>query len=238
MAGLYLMLNTPRDSTGKWIKCPENDKKIGEVAVFTKPAIRSDVSNERVLHTQGNLWPTGLFKRQIRTRHRTDIGKTSTRLYSLALILSYMVSALMIAAKITFTITTFFLLRNLIRGDCIDLIRRTLISCFDNDDERSCYSKFKQIFFTHNQAASAYWVSFRLAESGIGDAPHVYAASFPLLLNNPVILLLAGTFTAFSYLFLCHAYNFLIDTMGVAKRVSSKQNPTERHMHNVPAIPS
>lgn len=219
------MSTAPRNSAGRWTKASDNNKTIDEVAVFTDPNIPSALSTESAPRINRN-WPTGLFKREARAKRQTNIGKTCSLLYIFGLVLSWITSALIIADILIGVVIAFFFLRNLLAGNGLDLATQTFMACIDSENQRSCWSTFKDIFFTEEDRISAYLVSFRIAESSIADARQVYDLSFSLLLKNPVILLSGTSAAALIYFALGYIRDFLTDIMVVAKKAPLRQNPT------------
>ena len=183
---------------------------------FDKPRLRRDPSKERPSHHRGFSLSPVVLTRDSQTKDPKDMDKSISMIYSHALLFSRITSTLLFITKCLLLVIAFLFIKSTIQGDNTVLLK-TLGSCFEGD-ESSCYSKVESIFFPINEIAMLRWMTFRLADTNIEGSRNLFEISFPLIIDNPVIIPMAAIATAIAYGLLGYLHGFLIAVAATSKR--------------------
>ena len=111
---------------------------------------------------------------------------------------------------------TLLFIKSTIQGHNTVLLK-ILGSCFEGN-EYSCYSKVGDTFFPSNETAMQLWVTCRLADTNIAGSRNIFEISFPLIIDNPVVIPMAAIAVAIAYWLLSYLHGFIIDVVATANR--------------------
>ena len=170
----------------------------------------------KVLPKEGReSWP-GFLSMDSQTNDQKDMDKSIYRVYSHALLCSRITSTLLFITKSLLLVIALLFIKSTIQGDNTVLLK-TLWSCFQ-DNEYSCYSKLGDNFFPSNEIAMKRWMTCRLADTNIAGSRNIFEISFPLIIDNPVVIPVAGIAMAIAYGILSYLHGFLIAVAATSNR--------------------
>ena len=198
-----------RDRTGQFKSSFEENEIVG-LGRFATPKAR------KVLPTEGReSWP-GFLSMDSQTNDQKDMDKSIRRVYSHALLCSRITSTLLFITKCLVLVIALLFIKSTIQGHNTVLLK-ILWSCFEGN-EYSCYSKVGDTFFHSNETAMQRWVTCRLADTNIAGSRNIFEISFPLIIDNPVIIPMAAIAVAIAYWLLSYLHGFIIDVAATANR--------------------
>ncbi len=227
------MRATSRGKNGRFAKFSDTDMAIVEKKDFARPTSRYNTSKERAMQFQEGLWPNyAIPTYQTQVNGPKNMRKSINRVSAFIAICFWLIAILRIITRGIFWIVIFLLLKRMIQANDIVVFTTTLGSCLSSNST-SCYSKFDKAFFDTKQRLKSYWVSFLITESPATDAPIVYQIAFPLLFQNPIVLLLFAISTIIWYWVLGWIYILLIDINDTVNIAAPKQGLQEIN-HNAP----
>lgn len=197
-----------RDRTGQFKSSFEKNEVV-ELGFATPKAYRVLPKEER------ESWQ-GFLSMDSQTNDQNDMEKSIRRVYSHALLCSRITSTLLFITKCLLLVIAFLFIKSTIQGDNTVLLK-TLGSCFQ-DNEYSCYSKVGDTFFPSNEIAMQRWITCRLADTNIAGSRNIFEISFPLIIDNPVVIPMAAIAMAIAYGLLSYLHGFLIAVAATANR--------------------
>lgn len=203
-----------RDRTGQFKPSFEKSEVV-ELGGFTTPKARKVLPKEEGSPKEGRYW-RGFLSMDSQTNDQKDMEKSISRVYSHALLCSRITSTLLFITKCLLLVIAFLFIKSTIQGDNTVLVK-TLWSCLE-DNESSCYSKVGDTFFPNNEIAMQLWMTCRLADTNIAGSRDLFQISFPLIIDNPVVIPMAAIATAIAYGLLGYLHGFLIAVAATANR--------------------
>jgi len=208
-------MSTTRGQDGRWVKPFIDGKDSDEKRSLSGPKRRGVASKERSAHLQESPLKAIFFPWSSQINDSRGIEATASRVYSHAVVFSWIVVALRIITRIIFWIIAFFFLKNIIQSDAILLAINTAGNCL-TDSTDSCISKLGKQFFPENETTKQRTISFKLAASGLAEAQTIYQIEFPLFINHPLVLLIAAIATEMVYWILGYIHSLLMDVTDAA----------------------
>lgn len=184
--------------------------EVVELGGFTTPKARKVEGSPK----EGRESWRGFLSMDSQTNDQKD--KSISRVYSHALLCSQITFTLLFITKCLLLVIAFLFIKSTIQGGNTVLVK-TLGSCFE-DNESSCYSKVADAFFPSNEIAMQRWMTCRLADTNIAGSRNIFEISFPLIIDNPVVIPMAAIATAIAYGLLGYLHGFLIAVAATANR--------------------
>jgi hypothetical protein len=154
-----------------------------------------------------------------------NVYSKSNRVLSLTPVFYRVTAALQLMTKVILAVLILYTLKNTIQGDNIQL-GITLGKCLA-DKEASCHERVQQDFFG-KKVEKHRWVIFAVTESNMIEAPHLFDVSFPLVLDNPVVLFVALVAMAIVHWLLGYLCSYLKDVNDTANEAISQQRLPRR----------
>ena len=188
--------------------------EVVELGGFTTPKARKVLPKEEGSPKEGRESWRGFLSMDSQTNDQ-KMDKSSSRVYSDALLYSRITSTLLFITKCLLLVIAFLFIKSTIQGDNTVLVK-TLGSCFE-DNNSSCYSKVGDTFFPNNEIAMQRWMTCRLADTNIAGSRNIFEISFPLIIDNPVVIPMAAIATSIAYGLLGYLHGFLIAVAATAK---------------------
>lgn len=214
-----------RERAGQFKSSFEKNEVV-ELGGFTTPKARKVLPKEEGSPKEGRESWWGVLSMDSQTNDQNDMDKSISRIYSQALICSRITSTLLFITKCLLFVIAFLFIKSTIQGDNTVLLK-TLGSCFE-DNESSCYSKVGDTFFPINEIAMQRWMTCRLSDTNIAGSRNIFEISFPLIIDNPVVIPMAAIATAIAYGLLGHLHGFLI----AVAATSNRADPQLRGKHS------
>jgi len=204
-----------RRGTGQFKSSLEKNE-VAELGEFATPKPRKVLLAEEGSPKEGRESWRRFISMDSQTNDQKDMGKSISRVYSDALLFSRITSTLLFITKCLLLVIALLFIKSTIQGDNTVLVK-TLGSCFA-DNESSCYSKVGDIFFPANEIAMQRWMTCRLADTNIAGSRNIFEISFPLIIDNPVVIPMAAIATAIAYMLIGYIHGFLIAVAAIVNR--------------------
>jgi len=204
-----------RYRTGQF-KSSFEKNEVAELGEFATPKSRKVLFTEEGSPKEGRESWRRFLSMDSQTNDQKDMDKSISRVYSHALLGSWITSTLLFITKCLLLVIALLFIKSTIQGDTTVLVK-TLGSCFA-DNESSCYSKVGDTFFPNNEIAMQRWMTCRLADTNIAGSRNIFEISFPLIIDNPVVIPMAAIATAIAYGLLSYIHGFLIAVAATVNR--------------------
>jgi hypothetical protein len=187
---------------------------------FARPKPRR--STETVNQRRGWFSLTSLFL--IQNDQERSPRDTATRLYTYALVFSWVVAVLRIIVTVLLWLLSFFLLKSLIVEDAIPKFTKAIRMCREVWGRYSCLRIFSEIFFPISEQDEQPWLILEITERGCRpDAYLLHDTKLPLYYASFAFMVLAGITLIIVQWLLGRIHSLLVDTMAMAKVAAGDQ---------------